>query len=119
MQSKKADILSRTDLKLFLEKFYEAAQENEVIGEKFVHLDMHEHIDVIVDFWDSVIFGTNQYHGDPFGKHLNLALTQEHFETWLDLFKKILTNTYEGKNTNEIILRAETIARVFQHKLKL
>jgi len=119
MQSKKPDILSRTDLELFLQKFYAEARENEIIGEKFIGMDLDQHIVVIVDFWDSVIFGSNKYHGDPFGKHLGLTLNQEHFATWLSLFKTTLTNNYEGKNTDEIILRAETIARVFQHKLKL
>jgi len=117
MQDLPSDIKSRDDIKSLLVKFYQEAQHDEVIGEKFININMDEHIEVIVNFWDSIIFGTNTYQGDPFGKHISMGLEEKHFTRWLKLFTDLIDKHYQGQNADEMKLRGKTIAQIFQHKL--
>lgn len=111
------DIQSRKDIKSFLSVFYERAQNDSVIGEKFKHIDMTHHIELIVNFWDSILFGSNNYHGDPFGKHIPMNLEAKHFSRWVDIFTQTADEMYGGAIADEMKNRAKTIAGVFQHKL--
>lgn len=119
MSTNLTDIASRDDIVSLLNEFYSKAQEDEVIGSKFNHLNMDEHTQIIADFWDGILFGSNNYSGDPFGKHLNLKLTAKDFEQWISLFNQTIDNTYSGPIAEEAKHRAGTIAQVFQYKLGL
>ncbi len=113
----KRDITNRDDLVKLLIEFYTLAVKDDVIGSKFANLAMEEHIEIIADFWDSILFGTNQYQGDPFGKHIPLDLKSAHFKKWLELFNTTVDEMFSGPNAREAKHRASTIARVFQYKL--
>ena len=114
----KADLQDRNDITLLLQNFYARATKDHVIGSKFQHLNMSEHIEVIADFWEMILFGGSNYKGDPFGKHLHLDLKDEHFEVWVGLFHQTVDEMFEGKNAEESKTRASTISNVFKHKLK-
>jgi len=114
-----ADISSRADLIDLLNEFYNKAQSDDVIGDKFSHLNMIEHTETIADFWDSILFGTNRYHGDPFGKHISLNLSTQDFDRWIFLFNETIENKFAGPKADEAKFRAGTIAKVFKHKLNL
>ncbi len=112
------DIQDRKDLLNLLREFYSRAIKDPLIGEKFDDLEMDHHIDIIADFWDSVLFGTFKYQGDPFGKHIPLALKKEDFARWIILFHKTIDDMFAGDKSEEAKSRASTIAKVFQFKLK-
>lgn len=119
MKNELNDIQHRQDLVRVLTEFYIRVEHDEIIGNKFVGLNMSEHIEIIADFWSSIIFGSNSYKGDPFGKHLVLNLEAKDFEQWLGLFKTTIDNRFKGKNATEMINRAQSIASIFQYKLGL
>ena len=119
MPSNKNDISSRDDIVHLLNEFYRLAQEDEVIGNKFVHLNMEEHTQIIADFWDGILFGAKSYNGDAFGKHKALNLVAKDFERWLELFIDTVDSNYAGPIATEAKHRAMTIAQVFQYKLGL
>jgi hemoglobin len=110
-------ITSREDIVFLLTDFYKKAQADPLIGSKFEHLNMSEHIQTIADFWDSILFGANTYQGDPFGKHIPLQLKPQDFDRWLELFTGTIDEHYKGAVAEEAKHRASTIARVFQSKL--
>ncbi len=118
MQDIKADISSRAELVPLLKAFYAKAQADAIIGEKFSGLNMDEHIALIANFWETVLFGTRSYQGDPFGKHIPLALAPKHFTRWVELFTATIDDFYSGPKAEEMKMRGQTIAQVFQHKLK-
>ena len=111
------EIDNREDLVHLLTVFYEKAQADQLIGSKFDHINMSEHLQVIADFWDSILFGTNTYKGDPFSKHIPLALQGPDFDRWISLFNATVDEQFEGAKAEEAKLRASTIARVFKSKL--
>lgn len=60
----KRDIETRVDLFMLLKKFYEKLLNDETISYIFTDvakLDMQQHLPVIVDFWDMVLFGSPTY----------------------------------------------------------
>ena len=108
---------NRDDLVNLLNSFYTKAQTDPLIGSKFDHINMDDHTQVITDFWDSILFGTNSYQGDPFSKHIPLALKIDDFDRWVSLFTETVDEQFEGDKADEAKLRASTIARVFKAKL--
>jgi len=117
MKESLSDIKNRDDIKSFLAVFYNKAQNDDVIGEKFKDINMGEHIELIADFWDSILFGTNRYHGDPFGKHIPMKLDPQHFSSWVEIFTETADEMFSGDVVDELKNRGITIAGVFQHKL--
>jgi hemoglobin len=113
------DISSRDDIVSLLNEFYEKAQADDIIGNKFTHLNMAQHTQVIADFWDGILFGSNSYKGDPFGKHLKLNLAAKDFDRWVELFDQTINDSFKGPVAEEAKARAGTIAQVFKHKLGL
>ena len=108
---------NRDDLVNLLNSFYTKAQSDPLIGSKFDHIDMVDHTQIIANFWVSILFGTNSYQGDPFVKHIPLALKSEDFDRWITLFTETVDEQFEGDKADEAKLRASTIARVFKAKL--
>lgn len=119
MSNKLQDIAGRDDLVHFLNEFYAKAQADPIIGNKFNGLDMSAHIQHIADFWDSMMFGGQNFKGNPFGKHIPLNLKAEDFGRWLELFELTVESMFQGTKATEIINRAHSIATIFQYKLGL
>lgn len=113
----KRDLENKADIEKFLTEFYSVALKNEVLKDKFIHLNMAHHIPLITNFWSSIIFFDQSYDGNPFIKHKEMGLNREHFAVWLQLFHQTLDAMYEGANTSEMKKRADSIAQIFQHKL--
>ena len=118
MQAAKPDISSRDDIIPLLQIFYARAGADDLLGEKFANVKMDEHIELIADFWETVLFGTRSYQGDPFGKHVPLALEPPHFDRWVEIFTATIDEFFGGPKAEEMKMRGQTIAQVFQHKLK-
>ncbi len=112
------DLENREDLHQLMSSFYDKATKDDVIGDKFDHLDMQEHIPKIVEFWSSIIFYDGNYKGNPFDKHLPLKLEPKDFERWIELFEETTQDLFEGERTVEILARANSIAKIFQHKIE-
>ena len=96
--------------------FYGRAREDEVIGPIFADAlhDWDHHIAQIAAFWSSVILKTGNYEGRPMAPHLKLALKNEHFDRWLDLFEKTAREIFPPEAAIIFIDRARRIADSFE-----
>lgn len=79
---------------------------------------MDQHLQIIADSRDSILFGNRKYQGDPFGKHRHLKLSKDHFDRWIELFFETIDEMFVGEKAEEAKQRANTISQVFQFKLK-
>jgi hemoglobin len=86
------DIENYNDLLILVNDFYSKLKEDELVKHFFIeviHLDFDTHIPIIASFWDSILFGTQNYSGNPMSKHIELnkisRLEQKHFDRWLFL----------------------------------
>jgi hemoglobin len=113
------DITTRNDIELLVDRFYDQVRTNEILASFFRDVNWPAHLPIMYSFWSSAILGEQSYRGNPFQKHLPLAIGKEHFTEWLRLFKKTVDDNFAGENADQIKSRAEGIAGVFQYKMNL
>jgi hemoglobin len=118
-EGEKADILTRADIELLVNKFYGRVNLDLLLRPQFSHVDWEKHLPVMYKFWSSMMLGEQSYQGNPFQKHMNLPLKQEHFTRWLELFTETVDENFEGEKAEEIKMRARSIAGVFGNKMGL
>jgi hemoglobin len=116
----KKDIQTRFDIDNLMNRFYERAMNDEVIGYIFTEvagLDLSHHLPVIGDFWETLLFGTGNYarhRRNPMQIHalLNLKnpLRSEHFQRWLEIFRETVEESFSGERAEFAKARAEAIA---------
>lgn len=78
----------RTELLRFLRHFYADVRQHRVIGPIFNQRinDWPTHIAKISEFWARVTGGPSSYSGAMPARHMDLGLSAEHFQVWLDLW---------------------------------
>lgn len=118
------DIENREDLWVLMETFYQKALTDEKIGYFFTEvapLHMETHMPLIVDFWETVVFGTAKYKGNVMAVHQIIhgkaAFKKAHFDQWVELFHTTVDKLYQGNNAELVKQRASSIATVMQIKL--
>lgn len=115
----KNDITTREDIKLLVDRFYDKVKADNLIGPIFSHVDWPHHLPIMYNFWSSMLLGDQSYRGNPFQKHLPLPLQTEHFDQWLTLFRETVRENFEGEKADEVVMRAEGIAGIFQMRMGL
>lgn len=115
-------LLQRKDIIVFVDSFYSKVKEDTLIGPIFTEqaqVNWDEHMPKLYNFWEDLLFGTDQYHGRPFPPHITLKLKAEHFERWLKLFMETIDENFYGDKAEEVKWRALRIARNFMINLGL
>ena len=120
----KDDIKTRKDIEHLINSFYDKVKRDEVIGFIFndvAKVNWEKHLPVMYDFWESIIFSTGSYSGNPMLVHVHLnrliPLTKKHFDQWLKLFTQTVDELFEGNNATRTKERAVNIATIIQSKI--
>lgn len=120
----KTDIKNREDIILLVDTFYNSLQQNNLLGTIFnevAHINWEKHLPKMYDFWESILFGSAIYKGNPMLTHFDLQkktpLESKEFETWKNLFYQTVENLFEGENANTIKQKAQSIADLMHFKL--
>ena len=118
------DINTIEDIKLLVDTFYIDVKKDAIIGHIFnevAHFEWDTHIPIMYTFWDSILFGTNHYKGNPMTKHIELSTKTEmgelQFTTWLNLWRGTVDALFKGPKAEEAKMRADSIARLMLHKI--
>src|SRR5688572_19040983 len=117
MTDVKNDILTREDVKVLVVQFYEKVNKDQLLGPVFSHVDWPHHLPIMYNFWSSMLLGDETYRGNPLQKHLPLAIDKTHFQQWLVLFKETVDEHFCGDKAEEVKMRAQSIAGVFQFRM--
>ena len=119
------DILSRDDIKIIIDAFYEKVKLDDTIGFIFndvADVNWEEHLPIMYDFWEATVLGTVIYTRNAMAPHFKLnekvKLNAEHFERWLKLFTETIDNLYSGVIAEEMKLRGKNIAAVMLFKME-
>lgn len=120
----KTDIRSISDIQVIVDAFYEKATTDSLIGHFFTEvmtIKLSDHLPIIYQFWDSVLFGSATYKGNVMIKHLDLhsksEISDNHLNRWLDLWEIIVSEHYAGAKTEEIIEKARNIKYLMAYKI--
>jgi hemoglobin len=118
------DIENRKDIEQLIDTFYAKVRADELIGFIFndvAKVNWQKHLPVMYDFWENIIFYTNNYSGNPMMVHMHLGqrtpLTKEHFERWLELFTGTVDELFEGAKATTAKEKARSIAAIMQVKI--
>ncbi len=119
----KHDIRNREDLLLLVTRFYDKLLADPSISYLFTDvakIDLPHHLDVLVDFWDSILFHSDTYRKNAMQPHLDIhrqsPLLPQHFTTWLGYFKETVDELFEGEIAFLAKERATSIATVMRIK---
>lgn len=102
-----------------VDDFYAKARIDPLVGPIFMRAipdaEWRAHMDVIADFWSSVLLGTRRYAGRPMPAHLALGdLADAHFIRWLALFRETVEALCPPEVAALFVDRAERIAQSFR-----
>lgn len=119
------DINNRNDINNIVKKFYDKAIPDKIIGHFFtqiIPINWKEHIETVINFWDSIIFGTSEYKNNPMTAHIHMntlsKMEKKHFERWLQLWTNTINENYKGNTATELINRANSIAKIMEFKMR-
>ena len=120
----KSDIQNRADIKKMVHAFYEKLLKDEVFRHIFVEvaqIDVLTHLDIIVDFWESVLFQVGKYKRNTLDIHIDLhqqyRLQEAHFSRWLELFNQTVDELFVGEKADGAKDRALSIATIIKMKI--
>jgi hemoglobin len=116
---------NRGAIELLINAFYSKVKQDELLGPIFndaQNFSWETHIPVMIDFWETLLLGTDSYRGNAMRKHMDLhrrsPLTTEHFDQWKKLFYETLEEIFEGPGVIEARKRVESIGGLMQYKLQ-
>jgi hemoglobin len=122
--SNRSDIRSRDDIVRLVDAFYERVRADALLGPIFdevARVDWATHLPKMYAFWDSVLFASAGFKGNPLAVHRALArrtpLTDVEFSRWVDLFVETVESLFEGPVAEEAKARAARVAMVMQHHI--
>lgn len=120
----KKDIQTRADLERMLEAFYKKVFKDELIGHFFtevVPLNLDEHLPLITDFWESIVFGMHTYQKNVLAIHQHIhqiaPIEKRHLDRWIEVFHKTVDEFFEGRKATMMKKRAVSIATFMNIKL--
>lgn len=120
----KRDLEIREDIMIVLDAFYKQATQDPLIGYFFtevIKLDMQEHIPVIANFWEAILFGSRTYSKNVMEVHQHIhqlsAIKKEHLDQWVQLFTQTVDQFFEGEKATLMKQRGRSIATLMDIKL--
>ena len=120
------DIENRADIELLIGKFYEKMLKDQIIGFIFTDIakiDLEEHLSIICDFWETILFTKPVYKRGPEVMNVHhelnkkIPLKKGHFTRWLYLFSTTVDELYAGEIAEKAKERADSIAKLMQKRL--
>lgn len=105
------DLCTEQEITDLVHGFYATVRQDPVLGPIFnAHVaDWEHHLAKLVDFWSSILRGTQRFRGTPMPKHVALPdLNAELFQRWLMLFHQAADaqpNKAMGRRADEMAQR--------------
>ena len=109
-------VITEQQISTLVDNFYAKVRRDEEIGPIFNAIvdDWPYHLDLLKNFWSTVLLTTGRYKGDPMMKHLQLPLDPPHFERWLTLFAETATEVLPPDHAVTVIEKSHRIAQNFK-----
>ena len=123
-----AKMVNREHIERMVFTFYRKVLKDELVGPFFIAKlgdDIESdywkpHIDLLVNFWSSMILQDNSYFGNPMRPHFFIGeLSHGVFKQWLKLFFETVDEVFIPKLGAEFKERSEMIAGNFMRNLRV
>ena len=118
------DITGRPDIETLVNAFYERVRCDELLGFIFndvARTDWSAHLPKMYAFWETVLFRSGGYRGDPLAAHAKLTPLTEmgrpQFDRWLALFRATVDDLFAGEHAEHIKSCAADMANVIHSRI--
>jgi hemoglobin len=104
--------ITETEISNLVDRFYAKVRLDPQIGPIFNEAieSWPAHLELLKDFWSSVLLTTGRYKGNPLLAHFRLPIEAQHFERWLELFTETANEVISVSYAAIVAQRAEQIA---------
>ena len=118
------DLASRADIERLVNAFYDKIRSDELLGFIFndvAKTDWAAHLPKMYAFWETMIFRTGGYTGNPLGVHARLVpltgMGRPQFDRWLNLFTAAVDGLFSGEKAEHIKSSAADMANVIHARI--
>lgn len=118
------DIVSQDDIQVLVNSFYDKVKTSEIgfFFEEIAKVNWEKHLPKMYIFWESVLFATVKFDGNPMGAHFPIneiiPMEKKHFEAWLKLWKETVDENFSGEIAESAKNKAENIAKLMSFKME-
>lgn len=118
------DIVSQDDIQVLVNSFYDKVKTSEIgfFFEELAKVNWEKHLPKMYIFWESVLFATVKFDGNPMGAHFPIneiiPMEKKHFEAWLKLWKETVDENFSGEMAESAKNKAENIAKLMSFKME-
>lgn len=118
------DIEGRFEIEQLVNSFYERVRGDEVLAPIFDEIagtDWGTHLPKMYAFWETVLFRTGNYQGNPLAAHARLVsltdMGRDKFDRWLTLFTSTVDALFAGERADHIKSCAQDMANVIYSRI--
>lgn len=118
------DLQGRADIEKLVNAFYDRVRTDDLLGfifDKVAQTNWSTHLPKMYAFWETVIFRSGGYTGNPLAAHAKLTPLTEmgrpQFDRWLALFRTTVDDLFAGEHANHIKNCAADMANVIHGKI--
>ena len=118
------DIVSQDDIQQLVNSFYDKVKTSEIgfFFKEIAKVNWEKHLPKMYIFWESVLFATVKFNGNPMGAHFPIneiiPMEKKHFEAWLQLWKETVDENFSGEMAESAKNKAENIAKLMSFKME-
>ncbi len=124
MMETKPDIAGRAEIETLVNAFYDRVRVDDVLGfifDKIAQTNWAAHLPKMYSFWETVLFRSGGYTGNPVAAHAKLIPQTEmgraQFDRWLMLFRSTVDELFSGEKADHIKNCAEDMANVIYSRI--
>lgn len=117
-ESPRTELASRAEIDVLVRRFYDRALGDPMLAPVFDVLaafGLEEHLVVVGDFWEQILFRTTRYTGAFIPVHRALhgqhGLTPARFERWLRLWHETVDELFVGLGAERAKSKADAMAQ--------
>ncbi|HQZ28502.1 MAG: group III truncated hemoglobin [Verrucomicrobiales bacterium] len=124
MTSPLPDLAGRTEIEQLVNAFYGRVRSDDLLGfifDEVAEIDWDSHLPKMYAFWETVIFRSGGYNGNPLAAHAKLApltaMGRPQFDRWLELFCATVDDLFAGEHADHIKNCAADMANVIHSRI--
>ena len=118
------DLMGRPEIEQLVNRFYERVRSDAMLGfifDQVAQTDWNMHLPKMYAFWETVMFRSGGYVGNPLAAHAKLVsqtpMGRAQFDLWLALFCETVDGLFAGPNAEHIKRCAADMANVIHGRI--
>ena len=118
------DLNGRPEIEQLVNAFYDRVRGDDVLGFIFndvARTDRQAHLPKMYAFWETVLFRSGGYTGNPLAAHAKLvpltAMGRPQFDRWLEIFRATVDDLFAGEHAEHIKSCAADMANVIHSRI--